>query len=55
MNRQLHYLFVLVAASAVGKSELINRIKSEELWKTVSKYSTRDNRGIVHAQTFIVG
>ena len=46
MCEQPHYLFVLVAASAVGKSELINKLKSESLWKNISKYSTRDNRGV---------
>lgn len=40
-----HYLYILVAASAVGKSELLNQIKKENLWRSVPKYSTRDNRG----------
>ena len=45
MDGDAHYLYILVAASAVGKSVLINQIKSEGLWKMVNKYSTRDNRG----------
>jgi len=44
MNRQPNLLFVIVAASAVGKGTLINQMKKEGLWDTVIKFSTRDNR-----------
>ena len=40
-----NYLFVLVAASAVGKSVLVNKLCDEGLWLKANKYSTRDNRG----------
>lgn len=40
-----NYLYVLVAASAVGKSVLIKQMCNEGLWKTIPKYSTRNNRG----------
>ena len=48
MKKDAHtnYLFVLVAASAVGKSVLINQLCKENLWQKADKYSTRDNRGI---------
>jgi len=46
VESEQNYLFILIAASAVGKSELINKMKNENLWSTVSKYSTRDYRGI---------
>jgi guanylate kinase len=45
-NNQSYYLFVLVAASAVGKSVLVNKMCEEGLWQKASKYSTRDYRGI---------
>jgi len=44
-NNKSNYLFVLVAASAVGKSVLVNKLCEEGLWSKASKYSTRDNRG----------
>jgi len=44
-NNQSNYLFVLVAASAVGKSVLVNKLCEEGLWGKASKYSTRDHRG----------
>lgn len=40
-----YYLYVLVAASAVGKSVLLHKMKEEKLWEPVNKYSTRDVRG----------
>lgn len=40
-----NFLFILVAASSSGKGKLINTLIKEGQWKTVSKYSTRDNRG----------
>lgn len=40
-----YYLFILVAASAVGKSVLVNQLCEEGAWQKAKKYSTRDNRG----------
>ena len=37
-------LYILVAASAVGKSELMRQMQKENLWEGVPKYSTRDVR-----------
>lgn len=47
----MNYLYILVAPSAVGKSELLNKLNNEfnngkPLWERVNKYSTRDCRGI---------
>ena len=39
-----NYLFVLVAASAVGKGTLVNQLCEEGLWNKANKYSTRDYR-----------
>lgn len=39
-----YFLYVLVAASAVGKSELMRQMQREKLWEGVPKYSTRDVR-----------
>ncbi len=39
-----NYLYLLVAASAVGKSALLRKMREENLWKAVPKYSTRDVR-----------
>jgi len=41
---QSNYLFILVAASAVGKSVLVNKLCEEGLWQKAPKYSTRNNR-----------
>ena len=41
-----NYLFILVAASAVGKSILVNQICEEGLWQKAPKYSTRNNRDV---------
>lgn len=38
------FFYILVAASAVGKSALMRQIADENLWIGVSKYSTRDVR-----------
>lgn len=46
VNLAQHYLYIIVAASAVGKSVLMNKIREEGLWNTVNKYSTRDHRGV---------
>jgi len=43
-NIQSNYLFVLVAASAVGKGTLVNKLCEEGLWNKANKYSTRDFR-----------
>lgn len=43
MNSQ-NYLYLLVAASAVGKSALLRKMRDESLWTPVPKYSTRDIR-----------
>lgn len=40
----LYFLYILVAASAVGKSELMRQMQKEKLWEGVPKYSTRDVR-----------
>ena len=37
-------MYVLVAASAVGKSELMRQMQRDNLWEGVPKYSTRDVR-----------
>ena len=39
-----HFLYILVAASAVGKSDLMRQMQKESLWKSVPKYSSRDVR-----------
>lgn len=39
-----YFLYILVAASAVGKSELMRQMQRENLWEGVPKYSTRDVR-----------
>lgn len=39
-----YFLYIIVAASAVGKSELMRQIQEEKLWESVPKYSTRDVR-----------
>ena len=39
-----NYLYLLVAASAVGKSVLLRKMQEEKLWKSVPKFSTRDVR-----------
>ena len=39
-----NFLYILVAASAVGKSELMRQMQQEKLWEGVPKYSTRDVR-----------
>ena len=39
-----YFLYILVAASAVGKSELMRQMQKERLWEGVPKYSTRDVR-----------
>ena len=39
-----YFFYILVAASAVGKSALMREIVKENLWVGVSKYSTRDVR-----------
>ena len=39
-----YFLYIIVAASAVGKSELMRQIQKEKLWEGVPKYSTRDVR-----------
>lgn len=39
-----NFLYLLVAASAVGKSALLRKIRDEGLWQAVPKYSTRDVR-----------
>jgi len=44
MSEQLYYLYILVAVSTGGKGVLMNQIRSEGLWKSASKYSTRDHR-----------
>lgn len=38
------FFYILVAASAVGKSALMRQMIDEKLWIGVSKYSTRDVR-----------
>jgi len=43
-NNQSNCLFVLVAASAVGKGTLVNKLCEEGLWNKANKYSTRDYR-----------
>lgn len=39
-----NFFYILVAASAVGKSALMRQMVKEELWVGVPKYSTRDVR-----------
>lgn len=39
-----YFFYILVAASAVGKSDLMRRMQQEKLWEGVPKYSTRDVR-----------
>lgn len=39
-----YYLYIIVAASAVGKSELMRQMQEKKLWEGVPKYSTRDVR-----------
>lgn len=39
-----YFFYVLVAASAVGKSELMRQMQKENLWEGVPKYATRDVR-----------
>ena len=39
-----YFFYILVAASAVGKSALMREMVKENLWVGVSKYSTRDVR-----------
>lgn len=39
-----YFFYILVAASAVGKSELMRQMQKERLWEGVPKYSTRDVR-----------
>jgi len=39
-----HFFYILVAASAVGKSDLMRQMQKEKLWEGVPKYSTRDVR-----------
>lgn len=43
-KKHSNYLFVLVAASAVGKGTLVNKLCEEGLWSKANKYSTRDYR-----------
>lgn len=46
-NRELtppYFFYILVAASAVGKSDLMRQMQKEKLWEGVPKYSTRDVR-----------
>jgi len=43
-NIQSNYLFILVAASAVGKGTLVNKLCEEGSWNKAKKYSTRDYR-----------
>lgn len=44
MTKVKNYLYILVAASAVGKSALMRQMVEEHFWLPVSKYSTRDVR-----------
>jgi len=39
-----HFFYILVAASAVGKSDLMRQMQKEYLWESVPKYSSRDVR-----------
>lgn len=39
-----YFFYILVAASAVGKSDLMRQMQKENLWEGVPKYSTRDVR-----------
>lgn len=39
-----HFFYILVAASAVGKSDLMRQMQKEFLWENVPKYSSRDVR-----------
>ena len=45
MNERF-YFYILVAASAVGKSALLQQMRKENLWVSVPKYSTRDVRSV---------
>lgn len=44
-TKENNFFYILVAASAVGKSALMRQIVDENLWVGVPKYSTRDVRG----------
>jgi guanylate kinase len=39
-----HYLFIIVGASATGKSEILKKFCKDGAWKSIPKYSTRDSR-----------
>lgn len=39
-----YFFYILVAASAVGKSDLMRQMQREKRWEGVPKYSTRDVR-----------
>lgn len=39
-----NFFYILVAPSAVGKSDLLRKMESECLWTSIAKYSTRDVR-----------
>lgn len=43
-SKEEKFFYILVAASAVGKSALMRQIVEENLWVSTSKYSTRDVR-----------
>lgn len=43
-TKENNFFYILVAASAVGKSALMRQMVDEKLWIGVSKYSTRDVR-----------
>lgn len=45
MTGSQNLFYIIVAASSVGKSVLLNKIKDEGLWNSIPKYSTRDYRG----------
>lgn len=43
-TKEKNFFYILVAASAVGKSALMRQMIDDKLWVGVSKYSTRDVR-----------
>lgn len=43
-TKEKNFFYILVAASAVGKSALMSQMIKEKLWVGVPKYSTRDVR-----------
>lgn len=44
LTNDKYFFYILVAASAVGKSALMREMVKEQLWINVPKYSTRDVR-----------